>query len=81
MMMAPYAHPLHMKVDKLSCACRRHFGGMSERHDKVAKFGPVGADMPTSFLANLALPAHFYVGKWRHVIDTQEYYTIIIYPQ
>ena len=35
----------------LSWVCRRHFGDMPGRHDKVAKFGRVGADMPTQVLS------------------------------
>ena len=71
--------PYHTEI--LSWVCRRHVGSMSPRHDNVAKFCQQGPVAPTSFLANLAVPATFYVSKCRHFIDMQEYYTTFIYQQ
>jgi hypothetical protein len=50
-----------------------HVGDMLPTHDNVGKNLPTGRCRDTNIISCLAVPAHFYVGKCQHFIDTQKY--------
>ncbi len=68
--------PLTSLVGELSCTCCQHVADMSPTHDKVVQIWPTGQCPDADIISSLAIPAHFYVGKWQHFIVMQKYYTI-----
>jgi hypothetical protein len=45
-----------------------HIADMLPTHNKVVQIWPTGRSPDADIISCLAIPAHFYVGKWQHFI-------------
>ena len=50
-----------------------HVADMLPTHNKVIQIWPTGQCPYATIISCLAVPVHFYVGKWQHFIVMQKY--------